>query len=229
MDIRNFKIKAKKKKILYQAYLEKQKQNNINEKKSADQKIDNEKKERKQRKEKITDHKTTLTIAIASLDNKCGCSYITQALASYIKDDINSSVCVIDFKRKDTEKNNSIFFYGNVDICNLYDNYKYIIIDIGNINNCSEDEINEFKRSNIKIMISKPDDTYFRRIAAKIKEDKEAVKKWAFMFNLVDEDLVGLVEERMIGYEFYNIPLINKDRLKDNVKRIFFKIIKNKR
>lgn len=229
MEFKIFKIKKKRKrKILYEGFKEKiiQKEQEELRKKEPLKLNNNVINTKAKHKNLTTNLNMTLTIGVASLDEKCGCTYITQSIAKYIKKEINSSVCIIDLPGKNLNTQDDILIYNSVDICNKYDDFKYIVIDVGNLNKCTEEERNEFKRSNIKIMVSKLEDNYLKQIAACIREDKKAVKKWIFLFNYVAPDLKKAVGELMEDYEYYCLNLFNKDNLDDKTRKIFKAIVK---
>lgn len=251
MQIKNFKVK-KKRQLLYKSYKEKlqneenevkerflKEEHDLKEKKKEvipksnepkEKRIPREKKVKVIKEAKLPVLDVTITIAIASLNNKCGCSYVTQAIAKYIKTKINSSVCIVDLQEKNNENtSNNIFTFKSVDICNLYDKYKYIILDVGNLNTISDEEKNEFRRSNIKIIVSKLEEDCLRQIAELIREDKKSVKKWAFLFNYVAISLQRKVDELMENYEYYCLPLFDNDKLDDSTSKIFSSILKNKK
>lgn len=176
---------------------------------------------------KIPKPKRTQVIAVASLDNECGCTYITQALANYIRNNVSNNIRLID---NSGMNNNGHLLYQKIkELINSNINYSYIVIDMGNIRGRSEEEITEYKRANIKIMVSNVEDYYLRRLAAYIKEDKKASVKHAYIFNLVPKEQKRRVSKLMEAYEHYCLPIINKDNLSYEAQRIFTDILRRNR
>lgn len=210
MEMKLIKLK-KNRKILLQAFKEKKRlelheQQNISIKKTND--VANTK------RNKVKSHvvSNTITIAVASLDQNCGCTYITHGLANYIKKYIDDSVCVVDIPGKNViPPTNHIFIFHSVEISKLYEHFNFIVVDVGNLKKCKESELGEFRRATIKVMVSKYEEDYLEQIADKIREDKNNVMKWKFLFNYVPKNLINKVADLMEDYEFYCLPLFNKD------------------
>lgn len=165
----------------------------------------------------------TYTIAVGSLEEKCGCTYIVQALAKYIQNSLNATVCIVSNIRCDSD---DIPYSNMVDILNMYDKYKYIIYDLGNLKECTEEEKAEFKRANKKLLMAKLEDNYLRQLADMIREDKKSVKKWTFLFNYVSPDMYKRVNNLMEDYEHYCLKIFNKDNPDKDTCKIFKSILK---
>lgn len=225
--------KVNKKRILYEGYKEsviKKEQQEKPDKKTVEniEKISKEKKIKRNSKT-IPDLEVTLTIAVSSLENKCGCTYIAQAIAKYIKKEINSNVCMVNIGGKSVINQEDLLFFKSVDICNLYDKFKYIIIDVGNLNDRTESEKSEFKRANIKIMIAKNDEDYLKKIVTYIRQDNDYVKRWAFIFNQVAPKMAKKIDALMEDYEHYCMPLFYQENIDEPIKDIFYELLKKKR
>lgn len=184
---------------------------------------------RSKKLKKIRSFKETQTIAVASLDNECGCTYIAQALANYIKTNISSKILLVD----KAGKNSTINYPRLSSQFNQYgyqnNDYKYVIIDMGNLKEKSDSEKLEYKKASVKIMISNVEDDYLRHLAAFIKEDKKSSMKYTFLFNLVPQDKKRKVHRLMEAYEHYCISIIDKDNLCYDAMKIFNDILKQRR
>lgn len=239
MQINFFKVK-KRKKQLYEGFKENKLKNEeaITEKKSPvveKKKViikDNQSVDKvKNKSKKILKQSVPLTISIAALESKCGCTLIAQAMGNYIKQNISDSVCIVTMEKSmsQDEEINGVSCFKYVDICGLYDKYKFIIIDIGSLKERTDIEKSEFKRANIKVLVSKLEDNYLRQIAALIREDKDMVKNWTFLFNLIDGKQAKEVGMLMEDYDYYCLPLVNKEDIKKEVKEVFYSILVNRK
>lgn len=248
MPISFFKVKKKKTKRLYQGYLqslEEKAAKEDEEKKilleqalketsfvtdgisTRNPKVKEEKiKKEKPEKKSQSEVNVTLTVAVVGLDYNCGCSYIVDAIAYYIKNELNRSVCIVNLSGRNADYKSNIALYFTVDNCNLYDKYKYVIFDIGNINENRVEKMKEFKRSNKKVVLAKNEKGSFNQIYNFIEEDKKAVKKWVFLFNYVAEGLQKQVFDLMEDYECYCLKLFNNQNQDKESKSIIQSIIK---
>lgn len=184
---------------------------------------------RAKRLKKIRRSKVTQIIAVACLDNECGCTYISQALANYIKARVNSKILIVDKAGTNGIPNNQGIAFQMADFINLNNDYKYVIVDMGNLKNKSDLEKLEYKRAIIKIMISNLEEDYLRRLAAYIKEDKKSSMKCTYIFNLVPQDKKRKVHKLMEAYEHYCLPIIDKDNLSYDAMKVFNNILSRKR
>lgn len=224
-------FKIKKKKILYEKYLaDKQakedqeiQKKEISEKKQKTVKEIKEKKEKKTKREEIIIDSNTKVIGIASLEENTGTTYISYAIYDFIKE-LNIKACIVKYKHEDEETDNREVYY-NVDILNMYDKYNYIIIDFGNLNVCDEDAQNEYKRSNIKIMIAKYTQNYIEKIGEWIKKDNDYVRRWTFIFNQVNPKHIKKIEALMEDYKCYCLPLFYLENMDEHVKKVFKEIL----
>lgn len=229
--MKKFKIK-KKNKFLYQGYkeskmLSEQGLSIKNNEQYNTKGIPQDK--RVNRLKKIRRSKVTQIIAVACLDNECGCTYISQALANYIKARVNSKILMVDKAGKNDIPNNQGVAFQVIDFINLNNNYKYVVTDMGNLKKKSDSEKLEYKRANIKIMISNLEDDYLRQLAAYIKEDKKFSMKCAYIFNLVPQDKKRKVHKLMEAYEHYCLSIIDKDNLSYDAMKVFNNILSRKR
>jgi hypothetical protein len=229
--MKKFRVK-KKNKFLYQGYKESKmlSENGFKDKSNLRYSPKGAIQDKRDKKlTKIPIPKTTQIIAVACLDNECGCSYITQALANYIRTKVNNSICIVDASEKGNKNYKQMVAIKSVDICNLHSDYKYILVDMGNLKERSDTEKLEYKRANIKIMISNLEDYYLRQLAAYIKEDKKSAMKCSYVFNLVPQEQKRKVHTLMEAYEHYSLPVIDKDNLGYDTKKIFNNILLRRR
>jgi hypothetical protein len=229
MGIFPFKIKKIKRRNLYKSYLNKRNiyktENKVEDAKASDSMVTNISISAKERADNPLKRNIPYTVAIAALDDKCGCTYITKALYKYIHSEKNRSVCIIDFAGLNNEYNSGFEVYSLVDICNLYDDFDYILLDVGNLYSINENEKGEFKRANKKIIVSKFDDYYLRKIYNEIKQDKDSVLKWEFVFNQIAPGEVGKVKALMENYKHYCLPNFYITSIDKTTKKIFKNII----
>lgn len=163
-------------------------------------------------------------IAVASLDNECGCSFISQALANYISGKANGSVGIIDIT-KEMKNNSNTSMLTSKELIEKYHNYHYIIIDLGNLSHRSDSDKVLYKDANIKVMISIMEDYYLRQLAAFIRGDKRQAVKNIYLFNLVPQEKKKKIQKLMEGYKHYCLPIINKDKLSYDAQKIFHSIL----
>lgn len=193
-----FKKKRPEKKILYEKF----KNSQISEtslKEEPDKKADKEEKKHR------TNPNQTTTIAICSMTGHMGSSYISLAIALYIKAKLKKKVCIVDTKiasnlKEGEEKGIPILPFSK--LYGLYDKYNYIILDCSDRNTISLDCQNEVKRADKKILISLIDDNNLSQLADFIRNE-ENISKWKFIFNHVPENKKNMVYDLMEDYECY--------------------------
>ncbi|MDF2904943.1 MAG: hypothetical protein K0R34_264 [Herbinix sp.] len=178
---------------------------------------------------RIRSSKITQTIVVACLDNECGCTYITQALANYIKAKVNNKILIIDKASENGTNNSQRIAYQLDQYGSQNQDYKYVISDMGNLKERSDSEKLAYKKASIKIMISNTEDDYLKRLAAFVKEDKKSSMKSTYIFNLVPQDKKKKVHRLMEAYEHYCLPIIDKDNLSYEAMKIFNDILSRKR
>ena len=206
-------LKRKRKKTLYASYKEKKNQAmSVEVKEESDSQIKREKrvkieKNKKMDKEQKSFNKElvsnrTIIISVTSLKDGIGCSHICNLLKSYIESKKRTAIIL--------NEQNNVFDY--------FDRYNYVILDYGNV---SIDTINDYKLSDIKILMCILDDMYLR-----VLNDKYlTVDKWYF-FNHVPEKMKGEVAAYMEDYNYYCVPTCVPNALNKEIKREFAKIIK---
>lgn len=164
----------------------------------------------------------TLVIAIGSLSSGTGCTHISKALASYIKESLRMPVCIVDIKNKILSSSlNGVDVYKKENLFDLYDKYKFIILDIGKIDAAVQKEI---KQSQIKIMSSMIDDDYMMLMADHVM-DMEYAKKWKYIFNHVPKGKEYLVHDNMESFEHWIMPVNDAVNFDKDTKEAFRRIL----
>lgn len=139
----------------------------------------------------------TLTISVCSLASGAGCTHIAKSLAYFIKHNLKKSVCIVDVKGKYTSnKLNGIEVYQINSLYDLYDKYKYIILDVGKYDKPQK----ELKQAQIKIMCCLLDGAYIKSLALFARNTPDS-KKWKYIFNHVPEERKSKVDDLMEKYE----------------------------
>lgn len=230
-----FKIKNKKKALLYEKY----KQQLLLEETNNQLDLKDEKviiaKEEVRKSEKRTEEKgrskkiknkisidASLVISVCSLENGVGSSHISKSLAYFIKNNLKKSVCIVDIKDENkAEEVNGIEIYKKENLYNLFDQYKYIILDVGKYEVSDKREI---KLSQIKIMCSILDENYLKNLADFIK-DEDYADKWKYIFNHVPKNQQKKVAELMEDYEYWCMPVNDAMIFDKKMKDVLYRLV----
>lgn len=228
------KIKKKKKTLLYEKYKQQKLMKLPNEVDVKDVKKNNEDDEnkvKKEKKKKCESYKklkkkitidATLVITVCSLEAGIGCSHVAKSLAYFIHSKLKESVCIVDIKGLNNAPGfNGIEIFKREKLYNLYDQYKYIILDVGKYDAKDEREI---KLSQIKIMCAIYDDNYLKNLASFI-ENIDCTKKWKYIFNHVPANKKQKVDELMEDFEYWCMPVNDAMNFSKKEKEAFYRLV----
>lgn len=224
MSFKIFKVK-KKKILLYENFLEEQKKA-ISEAAESEREInikeEPKEKKRKEKKEKdkvnFIDLDMSIIIAVSTLKNAIGCSHIAKTLSYYIKTELNKSVCIVDFSDiVKTYDINGVPVFKKEMLSDLYDKYKYIILDSGKFSLANKKVINQ---AHVKIMCCVLEDSYLRELADFV-EAEDVLKKWKYIFNHVPEKKVKKVDALMEDYQYWCMPVNDGISFEKEMKEAF--------
>lgn len=185
----------------------------------------------------------TVTIAVAGTISRIGTTHTALSIAEFLKN-YNYKVAMLEYHNSDhfrcilssyedvQELNNSylfdnLYFYPyneELSVLNtLQENFNYIVLDMGKYAEC---DISEFKRSNIKIIVSGVKDWEIKDLELILKNnDKEYLKNINYYFNYTDDENFERMKSNMIDEEVGQLNcfqsqlnanpfLINKENIK---------------
>lgn len=225
--------KRKRKKVLYTGFLEEKKievaaaeNERKSENKKESKKEEKVKKERPDKKVNLIDLDITILVAVSSLRNKIGSSHIVKSLAYYIDTELQQPVCIVDYgDNVITTEINGIPVFKKERLHELYDKYKYIIIDAGILNKADRTVISQ---SQIKIMCSVLDDEYIKVLSSFVNNEDNA-EKWKYIFNHVPEKKSRKVDDLMEDYEYFCMPVNDGKNFEKEMNEVFKKIALGKK
>lgn len=206
---------------------------NSDHKKAAGLSPANKSKNQVKKKTKARPHKDipilddiTLVISVCSLVPGAGSTHTAKALAYYIKHELKKEVCIIDVKGKNSNHElNGIEVYRREEIIELYDRYKFIILDVG----CYDPSVRrDIKQSQIKIMCALLEDSYLKKLAHFVKEE-EGSKKWKYIFNHVPPNKQKNVSDLMEIYDHWCMPVNDAMSFDEDTEKAFYRILKGER
>ena len=220
-----FKKKESRKKILYQKFKNSQGIVRDEGKEKSKKRID---KKRYSSADKVHNLDHTFTIALCSIDGSIGSSYISSAIAYYIKYKMKKTVCIVDVKNiMQLTDEFDISIYPFKMLPELFDKYQYIILDCNQQKKLSREVLNEVRRANKKIMISLPDEKYEPLLADFIRNEKK-INKWIFLFNLVPKSKKTYIYDLMEDYIYYCLESFDYCKPDKETDKVIKEIIKGK-
>lgn len=157
----------------------------------------------------------TVVIAVAGTMNRVGTTHSALTIAEFLKNsnfkvallELHNSRNFIEIKRayKDIREEENHFIYNgisyfpytkNIDLLDvLQKEYNYIILDMGTYNTC---DISEFKRANLKVIVSGAKDWEISPLETILKsQDLFNLKKYNYYFTFCDKSMFELINENM--------------------------------
>ena len=155
----------------------------------------------------------SVVIGITGTMNRIGTTHTAISIANFLKQK-NFKICILEYhdsnnfnliknSYEDVKITNSYFTLNNIDFypyttsLNILDviqcNYNYIILDLGVYSNC---DIQEFKRSDVKIIISGAKDWEISYLEPIIKEN-DNLNNNLYYFNFADNDRFDFIKSNM--------------------------------
>lgn len=184
-------------------------------------------------KRKKSDAKTVKTkvvgtesIFITSLDHGTGKTHFSVAVANYLAQ--FGTVGLITKNRAFAYENadERIDLYREVNYKEGFENSQYIIFDCGDIDELSDDEYEELKRANKKVMLCWTGEYFFTKLADYLLEyrDKD-LDNWSFVFNHVTDSQIKETKAVMSSYNTCYLPTFEVDNLTRDVKKIIKNVV----
>lgn len=167
----------------------------------------------------------TATCFVTSLKHGTGKTHMTVTLANFLEDAGETVGVITDAEIEDVVGKEIPFCARNEDRSAIISDNQYIVYDVGNYDELTEEELSIAKTADCKIMMCWSDDAYLALLASFVEEQGDSALEWIYAFNNIPQERIKGIANIMSKYDSCYLPTYTSYELPKTVKKIIRSIL----